>query len=208
MDVKKCCYTVITGNYDKLREPIVSEGWDYVCFSDTDHESKVWEIRKLRGKDKARLSRLPKIKWFEFLDYDITFYIDASFRIIGDLNEFLDQAHKPGYHCAFPHLVRDCVYREAHAVNKIPFVAAYVNHLKEIGFPKGEGLFMNGFMIRDKDLPIQPYIDWYNDVMKYSYRDQLSFMPNAGGLKIHSIKAKLLKKYFKRFDHKKLNWGK
>ena len=80
-------------------------------------------------------------------------------------------------------------------------------NLKKIGFPKDEGLYMNGFMIRDKSLPIEPYINWYNDVMKYSYRDQLSFMPNSRGLKIHTIKVKL-KKYFRRFDHKKLNWGK
>lgn len=199
----KCCYTVITGGYDQLRIPVKADGWDFICFTDSDIKSDKWEIRKIKGKDDVRLSRLPKIKWFEFLDHDITFYIDASFKIIGDLNEFLDEAYVPGHHCAFKHMERNCVYEEAHVLNKVPFVASYVNHLKEIEYPKKQGLYMNGFMIRDKDVPKQPYIDWYADVMKYSYRDQLSFMPNSEGLKIHTIKAKLLKKYFRRFDHKK-----
>ena len=62
-------------------------------------------------------------------------------------------------------------------------------------------------MIRDKSLPQQPYIDWYNDVMKYCYRDQLSFMPNAD-LKIHPIKRRLLWEHFRRRHHVKSNWPK
>ena len=201
MAVTKCCYTVITGNYDKLRIPVVTPGWDYICFSDTDQESKVWKAIRINGEDKKRLSRLPKIKWFEFLDYDITLYVDAVFGIVGNLNNFLDIAYKPGHHCAFPHYARACVYKEANILKKLPGVREYVQHLKEIGYPEKKGLYMNGFMIRDKDVPHDPYKKWWEDFVKYSRRDQLSFMPNAHDLKLHPIKNKILKTYFKKFHH-------
>ena len=46
---KKVVYTCITGGYDTLIEPsVVTEGFDYVCFTDcTNIESKTWEIRQL-----------------------------------------------------------------------------------------------------------------------------------------------------------------
>ena len=41
-------YTVITNDYDTLRDPrVVTPGWRYVCFSDQPIESDVWEFHKI-----------------------------------------------------------------------------------------------------------------------------------------------------------------
>ena len=43
--MKNVCYTVITNNYDTLKDPlVVSKDWRYVCFSDRGFKSKVWEL--------------------------------------------------------------------------------------------------------------------------------------------------------------------
>jgi len=203
--LRKVIYTVITGGYDKLREPlIVNDNWDYVCFTDnTDFKSKVWQIRRFNANlNPKKLSRLPKIKWFEFLDYDIAVYIDGSYQIKLGLNAMLNEFYKEGYHCAFKHWMRSCSYKEAWAVivsnfDKAETVNKYVEFLQEEGFPRKAGLMANGFMIRDKSLPHQPYINWFNDVVKYSHRDQLSFMFNAKDLPLHFINPKLRNKYLK-----------
>ena len=33
--MRKVAYTYIIGNYDSLKEPsVITEGWDYICFTD------------------------------------------------------------------------------------------------------------------------------------------------------------------------------
>ena len=46
--MSKVIYTAIIGGYDTLVEPDYKpEGWDFVCFTDNDIESKTWQIRKV-----------------------------------------------------------------------------------------------------------------------------------------------------------------
>ena len=45
----KVIYTAIFGDYDTLKEPLViTPGWKYICYTDQDFESKVWEIKKVK----------------------------------------------------------------------------------------------------------------------------------------------------------------
>jgi len=209
--MRKAVYTVITGGYDKLKDPkFVQKNWDYVCFSDRDIKSKVWKVVKINGKDKRRLSRLPKIKWFDFLDYDITIYVDASYKLKINLDKILAIGYKPGYHNAFRHWDRDCVYTEAMVILKMQKddfnpVSDYIKLLMSKGYPENNGLMANGFMIRDKQLPKNPYLNWWKDVEKYSCRDQLSFMPNAEDLKLNFINPKLRFKFFRSNPHESIS---
>jgi len=205
--LRKAVYTVITNWYDKLREPFEREsGWDYFCFSDTYQKSRVWKVLRVSGPDKRRLSRLPKIKWFDYLDYDITIYVDANWKIIKSLDEIIETHHKYGHHSAFRHWDRDCVYEEAKLVAKMKksetlHCNRYAKMLKRTGFPKHAGLMANGFMIRGKELPKEPYQRWWHDVQHYSYRDQLSFMPNAQDLQLNFIPQRFRFDYLRAFNH-------
>ena len=45
---KKVIYTTIFGGYDELTEPhFIPNGWDFICFTDTDLKSKNWKIVKV-----------------------------------------------------------------------------------------------------------------------------------------------------------------
>jgi len=93
--VKKVVYTAIIGKYDKLKEPkVVSEGFDYVCFTDdVTLKSPIWKIVPVanpQGLDNTRLARKIKILCNFFLkEYDLSIWIDGSVLINCDLNIFL-----------------------------------------------------------------------------------------------------------------------
>jgi len=55
---KGICYTVLSGDYDNLKNPkVVTPGWKYVCFTDQDNvKSDIWEIRDLPTKYEESLS--------------------------------------------------------------------------------------------------------------------------------------------------------
>ena len=49
---KNCIYTAIIGDYDNLYTPkIVTEGWDYICFTDNKKlKSDFWTIKYVPKK--------------------------------------------------------------------------------------------------------------------------------------------------------------
>ena len=77
-------YTVITGGYDTIRQPLIlDDRYTYICFSNDFPEEQIgiWEIRKipLIVNNNQRLSRYPKIKPHELLEeFDYSIYMDAN----------------------------------------------------------------------------------------------------------------------------------
>jgi hypothetical protein len=93
----KCIYTVIVDGYDTLKEPLhPNPDWDFVCFTDNPSLLKTdrWRVVLLNnphGLSNHLLSRRPKILTHEYLpEYDLTLYVDATYRITGDLNQFIE----------------------------------------------------------------------------------------------------------------------
>src|SRR5690242_15890300 len=111
---KKVCYTALIGNYEELKTPtVISKGFDFVCFTDQDIKSDVWEIRKISpGSDPQRRAREIKLLPHVFLpEYEFTFWLDAAFQINIDLNIFWDKVFRTPL-TAPMHPIRNCVYRE------------------------------------------------------------------------------------------------
>ncbi|MER9297061.1 DUF616 domain-containing protein [Mesorhizobium sp. M0621] len=82
----------------------------------------------------------------------------------------------------FRHPERSCVYAEAEVVIKLGFDDAAVieeqmSHYRLIGHPVDAGLIFGGVLLRDhNDANLQSVMEqWFYQVCKYSYRDQLSF---------------------------------
>jgi len=93
---KIVCYTCITGNYDRLLDPlVVPSNIDFICFTDNWHQfSNVWQIRSV-PKDLNELSnvkrqRIVKICPHRYLsEYDISIWVDGNICIKGNLNKLL-----------------------------------------------------------------------------------------------------------------------
>jgi len=74
---KKVIYTAIFGGYDKLPEPtFIPEGWDFICFTDSNIQSDIWTIKNVPAiyEDSTRNARKHKLlphRLFPNYDYSL-----------------------------------------------------------------------------------------------------------------------------------------
>ncbi|MEE3418733.1 MAG: glycosyltransferase [Methanosphaera sp.] len=184
---KMVVYTAITGNYDELVTPsVINPKFDYVCFTDNPNlKSNCWDIRlmeesELDGIRKARRYKILPHKYLK--EYDYSFWIDANFDIIGDIEEYINKYSVNKKLLAIKHDIRDDIYDEAdvciHLEKDDPLIInKQIDRYKQQNYPKHNGLIASGILFRnhhDKDV-IQLMNDWYSEVYNYSRRDQLSF---------------------------------
>jgi hypothetical protein len=180
----KVCYTAIIGHYEDLKEPsIISEGWLYICFTDQPLRSNVWKIIPIADETLTaqRLARKIKILPHIFLpDSEFTFWIDASFQINIDLNLFWARHFKPML-TAPAHPIRNCVYREIASCifnrrgdeNELRIQE---RDYKKENIPAFNGLITSGVLMRQQTKGcIILCDDWWNEIVKYSARDQVAF---------------------------------
>lgn len=185
--MKKVVYTTVIGKLYKLYEPTKkNKNWDYVCFTDQNISSKGWNIRKIEkeGIDDNIVSRKVKILNHLFLnEYDVSLYIDSKFTVKCDLDDFYEKNMPEGKDISLmKHHKRDNVYEEAQFCidNKIgdkDKIEMQIKKYKKEGFPDTLGLLAPGIMIRKHHIKkIESFMEkWYEQVVNYSGRDQLSF---------------------------------
>jgi hypothetical protein len=166
-------FTVITNSYDTLKEPFVSKGWEYVCFSDKPIKSDVWDVRITKKHDRDLKINAPFT--------GLTLYVDGSIQIIGDLNQFVSEI--PTWFTLWKHPHRDNTYEEAEAVIKLKGmdpekVYEQIKRYSLDGFPRDFPLAANGIMLRDlSDSKVKAICDrWWSEWSKGVRRDQLSLM--------------------------------
>lgn len=180
----KTIYTAIIGPYDELKEPkVITPGWKYLCFTDQDLTSDVWEIIKVPVMDcgPIRTARYYKIMFHKHIENEFSIWIDASFTINCNLDEWWSKHFKGPFTCV-QHPIRDCVYEEADVCIKnkrgideeiYRQATAYI----KTGLPAHNGLIGSGILMRQRsNVFVELFCeDWYKELMQFSTRDQLSF---------------------------------
>lgn len=180
--VKLVVYTAIFGSYDKLIDPeIVSPDIDYVCFTDQPLHSDVWDIRHVPATGNTTLQArgyklLPHI---QFPDHDVSIWCDGSCHPV-DMSAFAEQLQDADMF-AFDH-GRDCIYKEGeaciqHKKDDPAVIKAQMRRYAKDGYPQNNGLIATGMIIRKHNDPdmIRLHEAWYEEVIRGSIRDQLSF---------------------------------
>ncbi|MBQ7067276.1 MAG: DUF616 domain-containing protein [Lachnospiraceae bacterium] len=184
---KGVVYTVITGNYDQLLEPLeVDENLDYVCFTNnTELSSEVWDIRVIENieeLDQVRLARKHKILCYEYLkEYDYSIYVDGKIQVIGNLRKYIEKYSKGSPMLCFPHFVRSCVYEESYACiqykkDDVTIIQKQMAEYNQEGYPINNGLIDSACLVRQHHDPMLQKVMtcWWNEVKYKSRRDQLS----------------------------------
>ena len=120
--MKKVIYTVILGGYDELKPFNKEKEFDYYIFSDRYNESNNsnWTFLPIpKEVNNINISTVKKQRYIKlhphvfFKNYDISIYIDGTFQILGDLNEFLFRIISPNYNIyMLEHPDRDSIYDE------------------------------------------------------------------------------------------------
>ncbi|UNK19755.1 glycosyltransferase [Paenibacillus sp. N3/727] len=184
---KNVIYTAITGNYDRLQDPVqMSEKCDYYCFTDNPLlKSSSWKIILL-GKifvDPARQARWVKIMpHLFFQDYEHSVWVDGNIRVIGDIDAFIEK-YSSGLPSAFyKHSIRNCIYKEADACitlgkDRKDVILKQISLYKQAGYPKNNGLIESGVILRRHNdlVVIRTMTAWWRQIISYSKRDQISF---------------------------------
>lgn len=186
--MKIAIYTAVYDNYEILRDPIVVNGVDYICFSDDlSLKSDIWNIRYLRNTHKSGLGSMfvkyIKLNSQRYLrEYDYVIWIDANIVITNknilkyladklfSTNIILFKHHDPN-----PVLRRNCAYKEAE-FSRIHLdkyseenISDQINNYKQNGFPEEWGLFQSGVFMKNNQCRDVLNFDtaWLEEIYKY-----------------------------------------
>ena len=215
---KICVYTCITGNYDDLKEinkSVYEENIDYYCFTNNKNfKSDTWKIIYISDDDLDNhlLSRKIKILGHEIINnnYDISVWIDGAASLNLKITDFLNnECDFKNYELfCFRHSVRDCIYQEAKACIQLmkdnpEIIRRQVNFLKSENYPENYGLCEMGLFARDlhSEKVTKTMEIWFDMLLKYSKRDQLSFMYS-----VYKTDVKLQQLDLNVFDNKYFDW--
>ncbi|MFM2355856.1 MAG: hypothetical protein RLZZ528_1592 [Pseudomonadota bacterium] len=134
--------------------------------------------------DPARASRRAKLMPHRFFpDADWTICLDNKSKLLRDPREIIAvlSARTDADFFAYPHFRRTCVYQEIRAVlenglDDPGVVRERWRTYRREGMPRNAGLIEGHFIVRRKSDEVASFGEaWFDQVMRYSRRDQLSF---------------------------------
>lgn len=191
-------YTVITGNYDTIKQPqVITPGADYYLFTNNRAitDAGVWKVVYLEESDfdkdseRARnilLSRKVKMLAHKYLPegYDMSIYLDADMLITDDLSTLSELLNDNVLMAAFKHSscfsvrdeIDDLIER---GVVDSTIVETQWQRYHEWGFKDDLGITENGILIRRHNHPkVMELMElWWQEYLHGCLRDQVSLMP-------------------------------
>jgi hypothetical protein len=182
---KIAVYTAFTGDYDTLKDPdFIDENCDYICFCDNPNiRSSVWRIILMEDSilDNNRKAKQYKVFPHKYLsEYKYSLWVDGTFRIKFSVREYIRRYVKNSMLIVI-HSERNDILDEFEVSlfqKRYPRVIMeeQVNKYLDEGFPRNYGLGAMGFIFRQHIEEISQVMDdWWDEIIKYSYQDQLSF---------------------------------
>ena len=175
-------FTCIFGGVDELKEPfVVNQHWKYVCYTDQDFESNAWEIRKVpvMACGPTKTARWYKINFHEHIETDESLYIDGTFFVNTNLDRWFRKFTPPM--TVINHPFDKCIYTDVQSCIKggkgnFFDLVRQANDYKTEGLPVNNGLISSGILMRRKTKEVIKLCrEWWEQVEKYSERDQIAF---------------------------------
>ena len=188
---RRAVYRALIGGYEQLREEEVARDSDlrFICITDDPTlTSSTWEIvvhEPRRPLDHSRSARALKIIGHPLLeDFDETLWVDNTVALRRPPDELFDQWLGDADVAAPLHSYRSSVLAEAEAVIDAgldDFSRVYEQLTHYLATGAGvleENPHWTGMLARRRTPTIQAAMQaWWEDVLRYSRRDQISFLP-------------------------------
>ncbi len=184
-------YTAIYGEYDDLKPiPKGMAGYKFICFTDNKEwiekgKVKGYEIRPGTSEleDNGKNSRRYKTLSHTYLpEFDFTVWVDGSIRLKPAFREYIEKNLRLANISMLTHPQRNCIYDEAEICialkkDKKSIIEKQMKYYKEEGYPEDNGMVSAGIIVRNNNAEeIKKFNEeWWNQIQKYSRRDQLSF---------------------------------
>ena len=191
-------YTVITGNYDTIKQPmVITPGVEYYLFTNNpeNKDARLWKVVQIpseqwQGRTEREnnilLSRKVKMLAHKYLPKgaEWSIYIDADMSIKESLTELLKDLHEHTLFAACRHSYCASVKQEINdLINKGVVDAHQVEQqwqrYVEWGFKDNLGISENGLLIRrHNDARVIALMElWWEEFQNGCLRDQVSLMP-------------------------------
>lgn len=196
--MKICVYTVLLGGYDALLEQPVARDSDadFICFTDAaDLRSDTWDLQPVTPflpQDIHRSSREFKILGHPRLDeYDVTVCVDASVLLRSRPETIVSELLRDEVDMALlTHSFRETVLDEFDEVVRLNYDdrARVYEQLTDYAVYHPDALsakpLWGGMLVRRRNERVSTAMRvWFDQVLRYSRRDQLSLpyaLQNSG----------------------------
>lgn len=180
--------TANTGNRDLLIDPPQKfPGCDYIAIVDRSYAVKDWEqyqclefsnIDTYKNRRNAKVYKV--LSTILFPQYEYIFWHDANHQLKVDPYKILEEYGNLDL-LLFKHPDRDCIYKEMKAVegwlDLLPNTQTQEEYYRKEGMPEEYGLYeMTCFVKRNVPAVMKLELMWWEQICKYSSRDQCSFM--------------------------------
>lgn len=200
---RRAVYRALIGGYEQLREEEVARDSDlpFICFTDDPHlTSETWEVvlvERRIPRDATRSARALKIIGHPALDeYDETLWVDNTVALTKAPDALFDDWLSEVDVAAPLHSYRTSVLAEAEAVidgGLDDYARVYeqvAHYLMDGGDVLEENPHWTGILARRRtpvtDAAMQT---WWEQVLRHSRRDQLSFVP---AMRTHGVRLRSL----------------
>jgi hypothetical protein len=190
MPARRVVYTCLFGYSEAFNDYAYEADGDidFICFTDDPNlTSEPWQIRfapkGLLDAPRAskRIKHLPHRylpSYGESLYIDNTMHLKTAPRALFD--DLLPPAGSPW--TVFRHPWRQCVYDEAMEVIRINYddrqrIEPQTQFYQRLGYPRTNGLVTSSVLLRRHNDPAVIAVgeDWFQQILRHSLRDQISF---------------------------------
>jgi hypothetical protein len=188
MAPKRAVYTALIGGYEDLIEQptALASDVDFICFTDDPNATSTsWQLRLIKPilpLDMVRSQRDLKIRGHESLSiYDELLYIDNAVVLRQDPSDILERWLADGDFALTPHSFREQVFDEFEEVAALKYddpgrISEQLQHYAEL-YPDvlSQRPFWNGMFARRNKPEVARMMNiWFDHVLRFSRRDQLS----------------------------------
>ena len=225
--LKKVVFTALLGKYDKVHSIIKEKGYDYLMFTDQKFQNITylnWTILNINNELKyLNMNIIKQQRFFKthphffFKNYDLSIYMDTTFEIKGELDEFLLRILNPNSNIyILEHPERNSINNELKAVvecdkDSNKSVNSVQEKYNEENFPDDNGLAECCLIIRrHNEISCKNFMNsWFEEIKLNSHRDQLSFnyifwKTSYSGIKY--ISKNSIEKYFIQYPNHLINY--
>jgi hypothetical protein len=175
-------YTVILGDYDNLRPPLVRGEAEFLCFSDRPRRVPPWDTQPFPQlfREASRNCRIPKCLPHLLFDSDVSVYMDGAFQPLMEVEraaEVLGDADialflHPGGHTSY-HDERN-FYQKLHGYVPDDVEATYQRYVAE-DLPVTGQFYAGGLVIRRHCAATERFNElWFREYAAGTYNDQFA----------------------------------
>lgn len=172
---RKIIYSAITGEYDKAIIHNIPEGWEYRLYTNIKDIPGTFYVES--DLSNVKLARRIKIMPWDYFDFDVCVWIDGNTSF--DATK-IEQLCKHDFVIS-KHPICECLYDEGARIlsrkkDTVESINGILDRYRKENVPHNLGMVASHAIIRKNNEVNKNFCqEWWNEVEKYSHRDQMSF---------------------------------